>query len=55
VLIDPVPDRIVGTRTEQVMCVGERIVHTVDQLHFGTFCGFATRLIGALFGFLMLT
>jgi hypothetical protein len=37
------------------MCVGERIVHTVDQLHFGTFCGFATRLIGALFGFLMLT
>lgn len=35
------------------MGAGERIVHTVDPLHFGTFGGIATRLIWALFGLLL--
>jgi len=50
VFIDPVTNRIVGLRTAHEMGAGERIVHTVDPLHFGTFGGLATRLIWALFG-----
>lgn len=53
VFIDPVTNRIVGTRTAHDMGAGERIVHTVDPLHFGTFGGLATRLIWALFGLLL--
>lgn len=54
VFIDPATDRIVGQRTAHRMGLGERIVHTVDPLHFGTFGGLATKLLWAVFG-LMLT
>ncbi len=53
VFIDPVTDQIVGTRTAHKMDAGERIVHTVDPLHFGTFGGLVTRLIWALFGLIL--
>ena len=53
VFIDPVTDRIVGHRTAHTMGAGERIVHTVDPLHFGTFGGLVTRLIWALFGLVL--
>jgi uncharacterized iron-regulated membrane protein len=53
VFIDPVTDRMVGTRTAHLMGVGERIVHTVDPLHFGTFGGLATRLLWAVFGLVL--
>ena len=53
VFIDPATDRIVGERSAHLMGAGERIVHTVDPLHFGTFGGIATRLIWALFGLLL--
>ncbi len=50
VFIDPVTGRIVGQRIAHAMAAGERIVHTVDPLHFGTFGGLATRLLWAIFG-----
>lgn len=53
VFIDPVTDRIVGQRTAHAMGPGERIVHTVDPLHFGTFGGLATRLLWAIFGLIL--
>lgn len=53
VFIDPVTRRIVGTRTAHRMGAGERIVHTVDPLHFGTFGGLATRLLWAVFGLVL--
>lgn len=53
VFIDPLTDRIIGTRTAHRMSAGERIVHTVDPLHFGTFGGLATRLLWAVFGLLL--
>jgi|TARA_Y100000296_G_scaffold18249_1_gene21730 uncharacterized iron-regulated membrane protein len=53
VFIDPVTHRIVGTRTAHRMGAGERIVHTVDPLHFGTFGGLATRLLWAVFGLVL--
>lgn len=53
VFIDPVTHRIVGTRTAHRMSAGERIVHTVDPLHFGTFGGLATRLLWAVFGLVL--
>lgn len=53
VFIDPATDAILGQRTAQEMGAGERIVHTVDPLHFGTFGGLATRLIWALFGLIL--
>jgi uncharacterized iron-regulated membrane protein len=53
VFIDPVTHSIVGQRSAHGMGVGERIVHTADPLHFGTFGGLATRLIWALFGLVL--
>jgi uncharacterized iron-regulated membrane protein len=53
VYIDPVINQIVGERNAHAMGAGERIVHTVDPLHFGTFGGLATRLIWAIFGLLL--
>lgn len=53
VFIDPATNRIVGQRTVHAMGVGERIVHTADPLHFGTFGGLTTRLIWALFGLVL--
>jgi uncharacterized iron-regulated membrane protein len=53
VFIDPATGQIVGQRTAHEMAVGERIVHTVDPLHFGTFGGLATRLLWAAFGLLL--
>jgi uncharacterized iron-regulated membrane protein len=53
VFIDPFNDRVIGQRTANAMGAGERTVHTVDPLHFGTFGGLATRLIWAFFGLVM--
>jgi uncharacterized iron-regulated membrane protein len=53
VFIDPVTHQIVGHRTAHLMGAGERIVHTVDPLHFGTFGGLATRLLWAVFGLVL--
>lgn len=53
VFIDPAEGAVVGQRTAHKMGLGERIVHTVDPLHFGTFGGLATRLIWAVFGLLL--
>ncbi len=54
VFIDPATGGIIGERAAHEMPVGERIVHTVDPLHFGTFGGLVTKLLWAVFG-LMLT
>jgi uncharacterized iron-regulated membrane protein len=53
VFINATTDVIVGERTAHEMGVGERIVHTVDPLHFGTFGGLLTRLLWALFGLIL--
>lgn len=53
VFIDPATDRIIGRRVAHDMGVGERIVHTADPLHFGTFGGLKTKLIWAAFGLLL--
>lgn len=50
VFIDPGSNRIIGTRAAHTMGLGERIVHTADPLHFGTFGGLATKLIWVVFG-----
>lgn len=50
IFIDPITNQIVGARTAHQMTAAERIVHTVDPLHFGTFGGLATRLLWAVFG-----
>ncbi|NJS14031.1 MAG: PepSY domain-containing protein [Sphingopyxis sp.] len=50
VFINPATNRITGTRVAHGMGVGERIVHTADPLHFGTFGGLATKLIWVAFG-----
>lgn len=53
VFIDPVSDQIIGNRIAHGMGVGERIVHTADPLHFGTFGGLATKLLWVIFGLLL--
>lgn len=53
VFIDPTTDRVVGKRIADRMGIGERIVHTADPLHFGTFGGLVTRLIWVVFGLLL--
>ncbi|WP_206520288.1 PepSY-associated TM helix domain-containing protein [Altererythrobacter sp. BO-6] len=53
VFIDPATSAIVGQRTAHEMGIGERIVHTVDPLHFGTFGGLVTKIIWAVFGLLL--
>lgn len=53
VFIDPATNAIIGQRTAHEMGTGERIVHTVDPLHFGTFGGLATKIIWAVFGLLL--
>lgn len=53
VFIDPATGSILGERTAHAMPIGERIVHTVDPLHFGTFGGLATKLLWAVFGVLL--
>lgn len=53
VFIDPSTNRIVGARTAHEMGVGERLVHTADPLHFGTFGGLFTKLLWAIFGLLL--
>jgi uncharacterized iron-regulated membrane protein len=53
VFIDPATNQIIGARTAHAMGAGERIVHTVDPLHFGTFGGLATRLLWAVFGLVL--
>jgi uncharacterized iron-regulated membrane protein len=53
VFIDPASGSVVGKRIAHDMGLGERIVHTADPLHFGTFGGLATKLIWVLFGLLL--
>ena len=53
VFVDPMTDRVVGKRVAHEMGIGERIVHTADPLHFGTFGGLVTRLIWVVFGLLL--
>lgn len=55
VYIDPATDRVLGMRTAHQMEVGERIVHTADPLHFGTFGGLVTKLIWVVWGLLLTT
>lgn len=50
VFLDPATGAMLGQRTAHEMAVTERIVHTVDPLHFGTFGGLATKLLWALCG-----
>lgn len=50
VFIDPASNQVLGTRIAHHMGVGERIVHTADPLHFGTFGGLVTKSIWVLFG-----
>lgn len=50
VFIDPATNRIIGERSAHRMGAGERLVQTVDPLHFGTFGGLATRLLWMVFG-----
>jgi uncharacterized iron-regulated membrane protein len=50
VFIDPISNRVIGTRAAHRIGVGERIVHTADPLHFGTFGGLLTKLIWVVFG-----
>ncbi len=53
VFVDPTSGRIVGKRVAHMMGIGERIVHTADPLHFGTFGGLTTRIIWVVFGLLL--
>jgi uncharacterized iron-regulated membrane protein len=53
VFIDPATNHIIGRRVAHTMGIGERIVHTADPLHFGTFGGLVTKLIWAAFGLLL--
>ena len=53
IFIDPATDRIVAKRIAHDMGAGERLVHTADPLHFGTFGGLATKLLWVFFGLLM--
>lgn len=50
VFIDPLTGQLLGKREAHKLDVGERIVHTADPLHFGTFGGLATKLIWVVFG-----
>ncbi|WP_373487505.1 PepSY-associated TM helix domain-containing protein [Blastomonas sp.] len=50
VFINPATDSVVGSRIAHRTGVGERIVHTADPLHFGTFGGLVTKLIWFVFG-----
>lgn len=51
VFFDPASGALLGQRTAHEMGIPERVVHTVDPLHFGTFGGVTTKIIWALFGF----
>lgn len=53
VFIDPATSRVLGKRVAHELGHGERIVHTADPLHFGTFGGLATKLIWVVFGLLL--
>lgn len=50
VFIDPATGEVLGQRTAHEMAISERIVHTVDPLHFGTFGGLTTKILWAIFG-----
>ena len=54
IYIDPATDRVVGQRFAHKLGIGERIVHSADPLHFGTFGGLAVKFLWVVFG-LMLT
>jgi uncharacterized iron-regulated membrane protein len=53
IYIDPRTDSVIGKRVAHDLRVGERIVHTADPLHFGTFGGLTTKLLWVLFGLLL--
>jgi uncharacterized iron-regulated membrane protein len=53
VFIDPATGAVAGRRIAHRLAVGERIVHTADPLHFGTFGGLLTKLLWVVFGLLL--
>jgi uncharacterized iron-regulated membrane protein len=53
VFIDPVTSAPIASRVGHQLSVGERIAHTADPLHFGTFGGLATKLLWVIFGVLL--
>lgn len=53
VFIDPLTWQLLGKREAHKLDVGERIVHTADPLHFGTFGGLVTKLIWVVFGLML--
>lgn len=50
VFIDPATSAVLGRRIAHGLDVTERIVHTADPLHFGTFGGLFTKLLWVIFG-----
>lgn len=53
VFIDPLTGQLLGKREAHKLDVGERIVHTADPLHFGTFGGLVTKLTWVVFGLML--
>lgn len=53
IFIDPTTNLVLGRRVGHEMGAGERIVHTADPLHFGTFGGLVTKLIWVIFGLIL--
>lgn len=50
VFLAPATDAVLGRRIGHELGFGERIVHTADPLHFGTFGGLFTKLLWFVFG-----
>lgn len=53
VLVDPTDSALVGAHRGEDLEIHQRISEMADPLHFGTFGGFATKVLWFLFGVLM--